>query len=113
MDKQRGEIRAELTNLPVPRRGITNLNSMSESISRNNGSNDSLEGTFRSPIVVGIGASAGGVQALQEFFKHVPVDSGMAYAVILHLSPSFDSKLTEILQYVSRIPVNLVTEKVK
>ena len=35
-------------------------------------------------LVVGIGASAGGIQALSEFFRHVPKDSGIAYVVILH-----------------------------
>ena len=38
--------------------------------------------------IVGIGASAGGIEALQEFFKGIPPDSGMAYVVVQHLSPS-------------------------
>lgn len=37
-------------------------------------------------LVVGIGASAGGINALKEFFENVPDRSGMAYVVILHLS---------------------------
>ena len=64
-------------------------------------------------LIVGIGASAGGVQALKTFFENVPADSGIAYVVILHLSPDYDSKLTEILQTVAKIPVEQVTEKVK
>ncbi len=48
-------------------------------------------------LIVGIGASAGGIQALKEFFQNVPADSGMAYVVILHLSPNHDSRLAEIL----------------
>ena len=64
-------------------------------------------------LIVGIGASAGGVQALRTFFENVPADSGAAYVVILHLSPDHDSRLTEILQSVSKIPVEQVTEKVK
>jgi two-component system CheB/CheR fusion protein len=64
-------------------------------------------------FIVGLGASAGGVQALQQFFRHVPADPGVAYVVILHLSPDHDSKLTEILQQVSPIPVQRVTEKTK
>ncbi|MFQ3621485.1 MAG: chemotaxis protein CheB, partial [Spirochaetales bacterium] len=39
------------------------------------------------PIVVGIGASAGGLEALEQFFRHMPVDSGLAFVVIQHLSP--------------------------
>ena len=63
-------------------------------------------------LVVGLGASAGGIQALQEFFAHVPVDSDIVYVVILHLSPEYDSKLAEVLQQTTDIPVMQVTEKV-
>src|SRR5229473_7831345 len=64
-------------------------------------------------LVVGVGASAGGIQALKEFFKRVNDDTGMAYVVILHMSPEHESKLAEILQVVSRIPVTQVNERVK
>jgi two-component system CheB/CheR fusion protein len=56
-------------------------------------------------FTVGIGASAGGIQALKEFFEHVPDDSGMAYVVILHLSPDYDSRLAQVLQAVTSLPV--------
>jgi chemotaxis response regulator CheB len=46
-----------------------------------------LEQGPRDFLVVGIGASSGGIPALSEFFRNVPADSGMAYVVILHLSP--------------------------
>ena len=62
-------------------------------------------------IIIGIGASAGGIQALQEFFKNVPRDSGMAYVVILHLSPDHDSQLARVLQQQATIPVKQVTER--
>jgi len=61
--------------------------------------------------VVGIGASAGGIQSLQEFFRHVAADSGMAYVVILHLSPNHESHLTSVLQSVSTVPMIQVTER--
>ena len=64
-------------------------------------------------LVVGIGASAGGINALQEFFRKLPQDSGVAYVVILHLSPDFDSKLAEVLQNTSIIPVHRVKEKLR
>lgn len=64
-------------------------------------------------LVVGLGASAGGIQALKKFFSQIPKDSGMAYVVILHMSPEHESKLAEILQTNSPIPVNQVTERVK
>ena len=64
-------------------------------------------------LVVGIGASAGGVQALQEFFRNVDKDSGCAYVVILHLSPDHDSQLVELLKTVAAIPVTTVNRKTK
>jgi PAS domain S-box-containing protein len=64
-------------------------------------------------IVVGIGASAGGIQALKIFFEHVPAGSGIAYVVILHLSPTHDSKLAEVIRISAKIPVQQVVEKVK
>jgi two-component system CheB/CheR fusion protein len=55
--------------------------------------------------VVGIGASAGGVEALTEFFAHVPPNSGMAYLVVLHLLPGHVSRLPEIIARVTEMPV--------
>lgn len=63
-------------------------------------------------LIVGLGASAGGVQALQEFFGHVPEDAPVAYVVILHLSPDHDSQLAQVLQAVTSLPVTKVTEKI-
>src|SRR4051794_23692874 len=63
-------------------------------------------------LVVGIGASAGGIQALRNFFSNVPKDSGMAYVVILHLSPDHDSQLAEVLQTTAPIPVTKVEQRV-
>jgi two-component system, chemotaxis family, CheB/CheR fusion protein len=48
--------------------------------------------------VVGIGASAGGVEALQAFFAALPPDLGLAYVVVVHLSPHHESELAQILQ---------------
>src|SRR3954466_5463074 len=62
-------------------------------------------------IVVGIGASAGGIKAFREFFSKVPAKSGMAYVVILHLSPEHDSKLAEVIQFSSQIPVTQVLDR--
>src|SRR5690242_5212612 len=59
-------------------------------------------------LVVGIGASAGGIKALKEFFSGVPPYSGAAYVVILHLSPDHDSKLAEVLQTTAPMPVTQV-----
>lgn len=64
-------------------------------------------------LIAGVGASAGGIQALKIFFENVPKNSGAAYVVILHLSPEHDSKLSEVLQTVAKIPVTQVTERVR
>jgi two-component system CheB/CheR fusion protein len=50
------------------------------------------------------------VKALQEFFETMPPNSGMAFVVILHLSPEHESSLTEIIQARTAMPVTLVTE---
>ena len=62
----------------------------------------------RRPFLVGIGASAGGIGALREFFANVDSQSGAAYAVILHLPPDHDSRLAEVLQSTASIPVTQV-----
>jgi two-component system CheB/CheR fusion protein len=48
--------------------------------------------------IVGIGASAGGLEAFEQFFKHTPTDTGMAFVLVPHLDPSHASILTQILQ---------------
>ena len=55
--------------------------------------------------VVGIGASAGGLQALLRLFEQMPPANGMAFVVILHLSPVHESNVAEILQRVTSMPV--------
>jgi two-component system CheB/CheR fusion protein len=62
------------------------------------------------PMVVGIGASAGGLKALQQFVDAVPADSGMAFVVIVHLDPERESRMSELLQDRTEIPVKQVTE---
>jgi two-component system CheB/CheR fusion protein len=64
-------------------------------------------------LVVGLGASAGGIKAFKEFFASVPAKSGMAYVVILHLSPEHESRLAEVLQVSAQIPVMQVSEAIK
>src|SRR5262245_28485775 len=61
-------------------------------------------------VVVGIGASAGGLNALREFFRNVTDDSGLAYVVVMHLSPEHESHLANLLQPHSRMQVLQVTE---
>jgi two-component system CheB/CheR fusion protein len=62
--------------------------------------------------VVGIGASAGGLQAVKSFFEHMPHNNGMAFVVILHLSPDHRSIADRIIQEVTKMPVRQVTETI-
>ena len=53
--------------------------------------------TLKRPYVVGIGASAGGLEALEKFFQAFPTNSGLSFVVIQHLSPDFKSLMVELL----------------
>jgi two-component system CheB/CheR fusion protein len=55
--------------------------------------------------IVGIGASAGGLEAFEEFFHHLPNDCGLAFVLVPHLDPGHASLLTEILQRSTSMPV--------
>ena len=55
--------------------------------------------------IVGIGASAGGLEAFEQFFRACPVDTGMAFVLVPHLDPGHESLLTEILQRSTAMPV--------
>ena len=50
-----------------------------------------------SPLVIGIGASAGGLEALQQFFGCMPNNSGLSFVVVQHLSPDYKSLMADIL----------------
>jgi two-component system, chemotaxis family, CheB/CheR fusion protein len=63
--------------------------------------------------VVGLGGSAGSIGALESFLRTVPRDCGMAFVVILHLSPEHESTLAELLQRCTRMPVMQVTQSVR
>ncbi len=65
------------------------------------------------PLIVGIGASAGGVQALQTFFETVPANSGAAFVVVMHLDPQAHSELAHILGNRTKMSVVPVEEKVR
>lgn len=62
--------------------------------------------------IVGIGASAGGVEALQELFQHMPADTGASFVIVQHLAPDAVSLMDKILQKSSVLPVELAEEGV-
>jgi two-component system CheB/CheR fusion protein len=57
-------------------------------------------------MVVGVGASAGGLEAFTELLSHLPADTGMAFVLVQHLDPSHESHLTELLSKTSKMPVS-------
>jgi two-component system CheB/CheR fusion protein len=61
--------------------------------------------------IVAIGASAGGLEALEQFLGNVPEKSGMAYIVIQHLDPTQKGMLPELLQRVTKMPVRQVKDR--
>jgi two-component system, chemotaxis family, CheB/CheR fusion protein len=61
---------------------------------------------------VGIGASAGGLQALTALFDALPPDTGMVFIVIVHLDPEHKSELSALLQAHTAMPVEQITGKV-
>jgi two-component system CheB/CheR fusion protein len=71
---------------------------------------DAKSGQF--PIV-GIGASAGGLEALEQFLKNVPDKSGMAYVVVQHLDPTQKGMLPELLQRITSMKVFLAEDVMK
>jgi two-component system CheB/CheR fusion protein len=72
------------------------------------------DGTVRddsqAPYVVGIGASAGGLEALERFFENMPVETGLAFVVVQHLSPDFKSLMDELLARKTAIPIHRASD---
>jgi two-component system CheB/CheR fusion protein len=64
-------------------------------------------------LVVGVGASAGGLEALERLFAAAPADIGMAFVVIQHLSPDFESHMDELLGRQTVLPIQLVSDGVQ
>jgi two-component system, chemotaxis family, CheB/CheR fusion protein len=60
--------------------------------------------------IVGVGASAGGLEAFTQLLRSLPVDPGMAFVLIQHLAPTHESMLTELLSKTTAIPVREVKD---
>ncbi len=63
--------------------------------------------------IVGLGASAGGLEALEQFFGNMPKDSGMAFVVIQHLDPNHVGIMPELLQRITPMKVFQATDRLK
>lgn len=69
-----------------------------------------IQSESSSLIVVAVGASAGGLEALQEFFKNMPLKTGLAFVVIQHLSPDYKSLMDELLARETSIPIQIAED---
>jgi two-component system CheB/CheR fusion protein len=67
----------------------------------------------RSFLIVGMGASAGGLEALGQFFEHMQANSGMAFAVVQHLDPTKKGMLPELLQRSTTMKVTQVKDRTR
>src|SRR5438445_226629 len=63
--------------------------------------------------VVGIGASAGGLEAFTQLLRELPTDTGMAFVLIQHLDPKHESQLSEVLSRTTAMPVITVTDRLQ
>src|SRR5688572_7115327 len=70
----------------------------------------SQEMVFDQFLVVGVGASAGGLDAFKQFVRSIPLDSGIAYILVQHLDRSHESILSDLLQKATTIPVQEITD---
>ncbi len=64
-----------------------------------------------SPVVVGVGASAGGLEALERFFANVAAKTGLAFVVVQHQDPVRPSELPALLQRVTELPVAALVDR--
>jgi two-component system CheB/CheR fusion protein len=108
------EIIAPEREISTPEREISiseHETKMSELQNNNNG--HETERSSNLFPVVGVGASAGGLEAFKRLIRAIPEHSGIAYILVQHLEPSHESMLVEILQKITRIPVEEITNNVR
>ncbi|MEJ2741081.1 MAG: chemotaxis protein CheB [Gammaproteobacteria bacterium] len=84
-----------------------------EKVTDESKNDDPTDDTLLPTHYVGIGASAGGLEALQLLFEHVPLDAGISYIVVQHLSPDFKSIMAELLAKYTSMPIYNVQDTVK
>jgi len=89
---------------------MSNKEPLSEGLPKAENVNSSGKNKF--PIV-GIGASAGGLEALEQFFQRMPAKNGMGFVVIQHLDPNHIGIMPELIQRTTAMNVFQVTDKLK
>lgn len=92
----------KLSNIPA------NVNSMPSA--NENISPFTVKSGSEEHLIVGIGASAGGLEAFRSFFSEMPVDSGMAFVLVQHLDPDYNSALADIISECTEMTVEKATD---
>lgn len=73
-----------------------------------------VEGEGMGPFsIVGIGASAGGLEALELFIGQIPLDSGLAYVIVQNQDPTHKSIMVELLQHHTKLPIFLIEDQMQ
>lgn len=70
--------------------------------------NAKFEHVAEEHFIVGVGASAGGLEALEQLFRHAPQDKGLSYIVVQHLSPDFDSLMDQLLARKTDLTIQVI-----
>jgi two-component system CheB/CheR fusion protein len=91
---------------PAPVTSQSSEASGAKEIDSNAGPSPEVTSSVKSFPIVGVGASAGGLEAFMQFLEHLPVRTGMAFVLIQHLDPSHESSLPSILSRKTRMPVS-------
>ncbi|NIR50906.1 hypothetical protein GWO43_20050 [candidate division KSB1 bacterium] len=107
MPKQKQTKKEKASTQSKKRRSTSPKGAASKAKSQKSSSEKSKKQGF---FVVGIGASAGGLGALEKFFRNVSEDSGMAFIVVTHMEPHHVSLLPELLQRATKIPFQQVED---
>lgn len=80
---------------------------------RHNGKNGKVDTSRIRFPVVGIGASAGGLEAIKELLQKLPLDTGMAFVFVQHLDPTHESLVQEILSRATQMPVHEIKDSMR
>lgn len=99
---------AARTGNPRDAKAEVGASERSDEISRASSIEDALESS--AIAIVGVGASAGGIEALGTVFDTMPADSGCAFVVVLHLDPTRESEMARILSGRTKMPVSQVED---
>lgn len=93
---------------PHFKRGRTNPNKGAKHPARRGLVRAATRGDDRIFPIVGIGASAGGLQAFTQLLSSLPINPGMGFVLFPHLAPKYESHLTEILSRTTKLPIRAV-----